>query len=69
MKEIKDIYGNVIKAGDTISMPHVKEDWYTGKIVNGYYISKVSYDEKRDELVTECGNGFKFAYGVVKINY
>ena len=69
MKEVKDIYGNIIKAGDTISMPHVMEDGYENKIVNGYYISKVIYNKERDKLVTECGNGFNLAYGVVKINY
>lgn len=68
MKEIKDIYGNVIKAGDIISMPHVMEEGYENKIINGYYITKVYYNEKRDELVNDNDYCFDLAYGVVKVN-
>ena len=68
MKEMKDIYGNVIKAGDIISMPHVMEEGYENKIINGYYITKVYYNEKRDKLVDDNDYGFNLAYGVDKIN-
>jgi len=67
MKEVKDIYGNIIKTGDIIAMPHVKEKGYENKIVNGYYISKVYYDKERDILVDDNGYSFRFAYGVVKL--
>ena len=68
MKEIKDYYGNILKDGDTISMPHIMEDGYKNKIIHGYYITKLKYDPSRDCLVTEDDMGISFAYGIVKIN-
>lgn len=67
MQEIKDIYGNIIKHGDIIAMPHIKEKGYENKIVNRYYITKVFYDKERDILIDDNGYGFRFAYGVVKL--
>ena len=68
MKEVKDIYGNIIKEGDIIAMPHVKEPGYENKIINGYYITKVFYNKERDKLVDDNGMGFCFAFGLVKLN-
>jgi intein/homing endonuclease len=64
----KDIYGNEIKVGDIIAFPHVKEGEYEDKILNGYYVTKVFYDKDRDRLVDDNGVGFRFAYGIVKLN-
>ncbi|MCK9577721.1 MAG: hypothetical protein M0R51_17575 [Clostridia bacterium] len=65
MKPYYDIHGNEIKDGDTIKMPHVKENGYiTDK--SGYYHSKVHYNSVRDCLVDENNIGFCFAYGVEK---
>jgi hypothetical protein len=36
MRTEKDIYGNIINEGDIIAMPHVIEEGYENKIVNGY---------------------------------
>ncbi len=69
MKDIKDIHGNILKHGDTIAMPHVKEKGYENKIIEGYYITKITYDKNRDELVDDAGFGISFAYGLVKLNY
>ena len=63
MKEIKDIHGTVIKVGDTIRMPHVKQEGYDID-ENGMCQSEVFYDEKRDCLVNENDIGFEYAYGV-----
>jgi len=68
MKEIKDIYGNVLKEGDIISMPHVMEDGYEGKIIHGHYITKLEYNKNRDCLATDDDMGIYFAYGLVKIS-
>ena len=68
MMEYRDMYGNSIIEGDIISMPHVLEKGYEDKILHGYYISRVTYDKNRDKLVTDCGNGFGMAYGVVRLN-
>lgn len=68
MEEIKDIYGNVLKDGDIISMPHIMENGYENKIIHGYYITKLKYNVERDCLVTDNDMGIKFAYGIVKIN-
>ena len=67
MKEVQDIYNNIIKEGNIIAMPHVIEEGYENKIINGYYITKVFYDKERDILVDDNGYGFRFAYGVVKL--
>jgi len=69
MKEVKDVYGNLIKEGDIISMPHVMENGYENKIINGYYVTKVYHNKDRDKLVDDTGCGFNLAYGVVKLNY
>jgi len=68
MKEIKDIYENILKEGDIISMPHVMENGYEGKIIHGYYITKLKYDKNKDCLITDDNMGISFAYGIVKIN-
>ena len=67
MKEVKDIYNNIIKKGNIIAMPHVMEKGYENKIINGYYITKVFYNKERDILVDDNGYGFRFAYGLVKL--
>ena len=67
MKEVKDIYNNIIKEGNIIAMPHVMEKGYENKIINGYYITKVFYNKERDILVDDNGYGFRFAYGLVKL--
>lgn len=70
MKEVKDIYGNILKAGDTISMPHIIENGYENKIIHGYYIAKLRYNAERDCLVTADDDmGIRLAYGIVKLNY
>lgn len=68
MKIRKDIYGNEINEGDIIAFPHIKEDGYEDKILNGYYVTKVFYDKKEDRLVDDNGIGFRLAYGIVKLN-
>jgi len=67
MEEIKDINGIVVKAGDTIQMPHFEEEGYKVD-KNRMYKTKVSYNEKRDCLVDDNGMGFRFAYGVEVIS-
>ena len=67
MKEVKDINGKIIEEGNIIAMPHVIEEGYENKIVNGFYITKVFYNKERDILVDDNGYGFSFAYGVVKL--
>lgn len=68
MKEIKDIYGNILKENDIISMPHIIKEGYEGKIIHGYYITKLKYNSNRDCLITDDDMGISFAYGIVKIN-
>jgi len=68
MKIYRDIYGNDIKDGDTIAMPHTMEEGYEDKIINGYYVTKVFYNKSNDRLETDMGRGFEFAYGVVRLN-
>lgn len=63
MNKIKDIHGIVINVGDTIQMPHIKEEGYDID-ENGMYQTEVFYNKKRDCLVDENDIGFKFAYGV-----
>ena len=65
MKELKDRDGKVINEGDVIAYPSMSKDRNT---IEGYYVSKVKYDEKRGKLVTEDGYGFSLAYNVVKLN-
>ena len=65
MKELKDRDGKAIKEGDIIAYPLMNEKRNT---IEGYFVSKVKYDEKRGELVTDNGYGFSLAYNVVKLN-
>lgn len=69
MKTILDKYGNVIKDGDYICMPHpVDNEYYKNNTVNGYYITQVKYNKEQDRLEGGNGYGISFACGVVKIN-
>ena len=68
MRELKDIYGNTIGEGDVISMPHTDQEGFEGKMVNGYYITRLSHNAKRDKLVDDMGMGISFAFGIVKLN-
>ena len=65
MKELKDRDGKVINEGDIIAHPSKSKDRNT---IEGYYVSKVKYDEMRGKLVTEDGYEFSLAYNVVKLN-
>lgn len=52
MREVKDLYGNVLKAGDNVCfIANPNANWRQTKVITRKQISKVVSTEKEDWLV------------------